>query len=258
MSHESSPPIDVQLAERDAKEESLEKVIQLEKEAEDAKRKQAESEQNTGDKNVVYLINTHDTESFLPELTSKEAFNKKVNITQTSEKLKQELEKRGIGTVKEGRSVQESLHEKGWSYNRSYDASRLFIEEAVNGPEDFELFFDLHRDSYGRDRTTATINGVDYARVFFVVGGNNPGSDVNAKMAKELNALLEKKYPGLTRGVLNKEGAKTNGVFNQDLSPQMMLVEVGGVENTLEETYRSAEALADVISEYYWNQQEEE
>ncbi|MEK4564498.1 stage II sporulation protein P [Alkalihalobacillus sp. FSL R5-0424] len=258
LSHESSPPIDVQLAERDAKEESLEKVIQLEKEAEDAKRKQAESEQNTGDKNVVYLINTHDTESFLPELTSKEAFNKKVNITQTSEKLKQELEKRGIGTVKEGRSVQESLHEKGWSYNRSYDASRLFIEEAVNGPEDFELFFDLHRDSYGRDRTTATINGVDYARVFFVVGGNNPGSDVNAKMAKELNALLEKKYPGLTRGVLNKEGAKTNGVFNQDLSPQMMLVEVGGVENTLEETYRSAEALADVISEYYWNQQEEE
>ncbi|WYP27912.1 stage II sporulation protein P [Alkalihalobacillus sp. FSL W8-0930] len=258
LSHESSPPIDVQLAERDAKEESLEKVIQLEKEAEDAKRKQAESEQNTGDKNVVYLINTHDTESFLPELTSKEAFNKKVNITQTSEKLKQELEKRGIGTVKEDRSVQESLHEKGWSYNRSYDASRLFIEEAVNGPEDFELFFDLHRDSYGRDRTTATINGVDYARVFFVVGGNNPGSDVNAKMAKELNALLEKKYPGLTRGVLNKEGAKTNGVFNQDLSPQMMLVEVGGVENTLEETYRSAEALADVISEYYWNQQEEE
>lgn len=258
LSHESSPPIDVQLAERDAKEESLEKVIQLEKEAEEAKRKQAESEQNTGDKNVVYLINTHDTESFLPELTSKEAFNKKVNITQTSEKLKQELEKRGIGTVKEERSVQESLHQKGWNYNRSYEAARVFLEEAVEGPENFELFFDLHRDSAGRDNTTATINGVDYARLWFIVGGKNPDSDMNAKMAEDMHKLLEKKYPGLSRGVRIAEGSRTNGVFNQDLSPQMMLVEVGGVENTLEETYHAAEALADVISEYYWNQQKEE
>ncbi|MFK3940014.1 stage II sporulation protein P [Alkalihalobacillus sp. NPDC078783] len=258
LSHESSPPIDVQLAERDAKEESLEKVIQLEKEAEEAKRKQTESEQTTGDKNVVYLINTHDTESFLPELTSKEAFNKKVNITQTNEKLKQELEKHGIGTVKEKRSVQESLHQKGWNYNRSYEAARIFLEEAVAGPEEFELFFDLHRDSVGRDKTTAMINGVEYARVVLVVGGNNPDAELNTRMAEELNSLLEKKYPGLSRGVLYKEGARTNGVFNQDLSPNMMLVEVGGVENTLEETYHSAEALADVISEYYWNQQKEE
>lgn len=258
LSHESSPPIDVQLAERDAKEESLEKVIQLEKEAEEAKRKQMESEQTTGDKNVVYLINTHDTESFLPELTSEEAFNKKVNITQTSEKLKQELEKHGIGTVKEERSVQESLHQKGWNYNRSYEAARIFLEEAVAGQEEFELFFDLHRDSKGRDKTTATINGVDYARVMLVVGGNNPDAEFNTKMAEELDSLLEKKYPGLSRGVLYKEGASTNGVFNQDLSPQMMLVEVGGVENTLEETYHTAEALADVISEYYWNQHKEE
>ncbi|MGN7311812.1 stage II sporulation protein P [Alkalicoccobacillus gibsonii] len=258
LSHESSPPIDVQLAERDAKEESLEKVIQLEKEAEEAKRKQMESEQTTGDKNVVYLINTHDTESFLPELTSEEAFNKKVNITQTSEKLKQELEKHGIGTVKEERSVQESLHQKGWNYNRSYEAARIFLEEAVAGQEEFELFFDLHRDSKGRDKTTATINGVDYARAMLVVGGNNPDAEFNTKMAEELDSLLEKKYPGLSRGVLYKEGASTNGVFNQDLSPQMMLVEVGGVENTLEETYHTAEALADVISEYYWRQQKEE
>lgn len=248
----------MRLAERDAKEESLEKVIQLEKEAEEAKRKQMESEQTTGDKNVVYLINTHDTESFLPELTSEEAFNKKVNITQTSEKLKQELEKHGIGTVKEERSVQESLHQKGWNYNRSYEAARIFLEEAVAGQEEFELFFDLHRDSKGRDKTTATINGVDYARVMLVVGGNNPDAEFNTKMAEELDSLLEKKYPGLSRGVLYKEGASTNGVFNQDLSPQMMLVEVGGVENTLEETYHTAEALADVISEYYWNQQKEE
>nr|WP_307728938.1 stage II sporulation protein P [Alkalicoccobacillus plakortidis] len=73
-----------------------------------------------------------------------------------------------------------------------------------------------------------------------------------------MHELLEKKYPGLSRGVKIAEGPRTNGVFNQDLSPEMMLVEVGGVENTIEETYRAAEALADVISDYYWSLQEGE
>ncbi|MDQ0205520.1 stage II sporulation protein P [Alkalicoccobacillus murimartini] len=258
LSHESSPPIDVQLAERDAKQESLEKVIQLEKEAEEAKRQQAQSEQNTGEKKVVYIINTHDTESFLPELNSDEAFNKKVNITQTSEKLKQELEKRGIGATREERSVQERVHEKGWEYTQSYDAAREFLTEAMESSPDFELYFDLHRDSSNRSKTTVTINGEEYARTFFVVGGNNPNSQYNTKMAEDLNALLEEKYPGLSRGVLTKEGSKTNGVFNQDLAPQSMLIEIGGVDNTLEETYRSSEALADVIAEYYWTIQEGE
>ena len=31
-----------------------------------------------------------------------------------------------------------------------------------------------------------------------------------------------------------------------------MLIEFGGVDNTFEELNRSAEALADVFSEYYW------
>ena len=31
-----------------------------------------------------------------------------------------------------------------------------------------------------------------------------------------------------------------------------MLFEIGGVDNTLDELYRSAEALADVYSEIYW------
>ncbi|TSB46779.1 stage II sporulation protein P [Alkalicoccobacillus porphyridii] len=256
LSHESSPPMDVQLAEQEAKQESLEKVIQLEKEAEEAKQQQGQSEQNTGDKKVVYLINTHDTESFLPELNSEEAFNNKVNITQTSEKLRQELERRGIGASLEERSVQEHLKSKGWNYNRSYDAARDFLLEAVEGTNDFELFFDLHRDSSSRNKTTVTINGEDYARTFFVVGGNNPNAQSNTKLAEDLNELLEERYPGLSRGVLTKEGSKTNGVFNQDLAPQSMLIEVGGVENTLEETYRSSEALADVIAEYYWSLQE--
>ncbi|MDY0396730.1 stage II sporulation protein P [Virgibacillus halophilus] len=32
-----------------------------------------------------------------------------------------------------------------------------------------------------------------------------------------------------------------------------MLLEVGGIDNKLEEVYHTADALADVFSEYYWD-----
>ncbi len=96
-----------------------------------------------------------------------------------------------------------------------------------------------------------TINGVEYARTFFVIGGNHTNHKHNLHLAEELHNRLEEKYPGLSRGVIIKEGAGTNGLFNQDLSQQSILIEVGGVENSLDETYRSAEALADVFAEFY-------
>jgi stage II sporulation protein P len=52
--------------------------------------------------------------------------------------------------------------------------------------------------------------------------------------------------------VLKKEGS--NGEFNQSLSPRSVLVEVGGVDNTLAEGYRSAGILAEVLAEMYWEE----
>ena len=51
---------------------------------------------------------------------------------------------------------------------------------------------------------------------------------------------------------LPKRVQGTNGKFNQDLSENAILVEFGGVDNTFEELNHSAEILAEVISEYYW------
>ncbi len=64
---------------------------------------------------------------------------------------------------------------------------------------------------------------------------------------------MEAKYPGLSRGVLPpKKGPGTNGVFNQDLHENALLIEIGGVDNNMEELYRTADALAEVFSEFYW------
>lgn len=50
-----------------------------------------------------------------------------------------------------------------------------------------------------------------------------------------------------------KKGFQTgNGVYNQDLSGQAILIEVGGVDNTEEELNRSIDVLAKAFGEYFW------
>ncbi|ARK29305.1 stage II sporulation protein P [Halalkalibacter krulwichiae] len=248
---ESAPPMDVIMAEREATKESLAKLEQLEKEGEQV-------HGSTDGKQVVHIIHSHNYESFLPELETNnpdEAHHSKINITLVGEKLSQELEKRGIGVEVEKRDIQGKLRDRGWQYNKSYDASRELVEEAMGKNGDLEFFFDLHRDSLPRDRTTVTINGEEFSRIVFVIGGNHDNYEQNFKLAEDLHNSLEEKYPGLSRGVILKQGRLTNGRFNQDLSDRAILMEFGGVGNTLEENYRSAEAVAEVFSEYYWNAQ---
>lgn len=241
--------MDVILAEREATQESLERLEQLENERE-------EIEETTDGRKVVHIIHSHNTESFLPELETdepNEAYHNKVNITLVGEKLSQELEKRGIGSEVEERDIQDTLREKGWNYPQSYDASRNFVIEAMEQNSDLHYFFDIHRDSLPRERTTVTINNEEFARTVFVIGGNHENYEDNYELAKTLHNKLEEKYPGLSRGVILKDGPYTNGRFNQDLSRNSVLIEFGGVDNTLEETYRSAEAVAEIFAEFYWD-----
>jgi len=46
--------------------------------------------------------------------------------------------------------------------------------------------------------------------------------------------------------------AGTNGVYNQDLASHALVIEIGGIENTLDEMYNTADVLADIFAEYYW------
>jgi stage II sporulation protein P len=63
---------------------------------------------------------------------------------------------------------------------------------------------------------------------------------------------LDKKYPGLSRGIFEQKGKGVNGVYNQDLSNNAMLIEFGGVDNNLDELKNTVAAVSDVFSEYYW------
>ena len=249
---ESSPPLEEVMKDRLAIVEDPEETA--DEEAEPLSR-------STGDKEVVFIYNTHNRESFLPSLPGEShpdsAHHSEMNITKVSERLAESLRKKGIGTQVDKTDIGKLLDERGWEFWQSYDASREVVEEAFSANKDIQFVFDLHRDSQRRDKTTKEINGKSYAKLMFVVGLEHKDFERNFKIASEMNRLLEEKYPGLSRGVLPKEGSGTNGIYNQDLSGNAMLIEFGGVDNTMEELYRSADALAEVFSEYYWKDAQE-
>lgn len=250
MPMESAPPMDVLLAEREAAVQTVDNV-----EREDDQ-KPVPPVNSTEGKKVVFIYHTHTRESFLPllkDVTSPdEAFHSTANITLVGQKLSEELEARGIGTNLDKTDFTGVLNEKGWIYAKSYDASRPTVQSAMTNNQDIQFLFDLHRDSQRRELTTVNINGASYARTVFVIGGKHARYEENLKLADSLHDLLEKKYPGLSRGVSTKQGRLTNGKFNQDLSENSLVIEFGGVDNNLEELNLTAAAIADVFSEYYW------
>ena len=248
LSIESSPPLEDVLEDREA--------VLDEPDEEPAKDKE-KSKQSTRKKNVVFIYNTHTRESFLPHLPDVTdpdlAHHGEVNISKVSDRLAKTLKENGIGTNVDNTDVMNVLSDKGWEYSQSYDASRDIVEEAVAGNKDIQYVFDLHRDSIPRDKTTKEIDGKDYAKILFVIGADFDGYEKNLELATELNARIEEKYPGLSRGVITKEGAGTNGVFNQDLSDNALLIEFGGYDNTFEELYRTADVVGEMFSELYWD-----
>lgn len=67
-------------------------------------------------------------------------------------------------------------------------------------------------------------------------------------MADNISSKLNKLIPGLSRGVVGKKGEYVDGIYNQDLSKNMILVELGGIENTEEEVNRTISVLSRAIS----------
>ncbi|MNW63164.1 Stage II sporulation protein P (SpoIIP) [compost metagenome] len=60
----------------------------------------------------------------------------------------------------------------------------------------------------------------------------------------------------MSRGVWGKNGGGgNNGEYNQTLSPNSILIEIGGIDNTAAELKRTSKILADMIAEVYWDEQ---
>ena len=202
---------------------------------------------------VALIYHSHNRESWLPELGegAKNAESEEINSTLVGKRLAQRLEEAGIGAIHADVDYVTAIEDYRWEL--SYKYSKETVLEALAEHDSLTYLFDIHRDSQPRGYTTATIDGKDYAQVYFIIGKGNPDWRKNEAFAADIHRLLEERYPGISRGIWGKDSSSGNGEYNQSLSPNSLLIEIGGIENTLEECYRTADALAEVIAELYRN-----
>ncbi|MFJ7306924.1 stage II sporulation protein P [Peribacillus frigoritolerans] len=251
MPYESSPPVDVLNEERDASLQNLDEIEEPDKGVTN------QPNQTTNGRKVVEIYHSHNRESYLPYLkgvTNPDlAYHSKINITKLGERMVEDLADKGIGSSLDKTDIMGNLNNKGLNYAKSYQESRKSVQTAMANNKDLEYLIDIHRDSKRKKHTTITIKGKEYAKIAFVIGGNNPNFEKNAALANKIHKALEKKYPGISRGVMKQGGSSHNGIYNQDLSGNAMLLEIGGVDNTFEEMYLTVDAFTEVFSEFYWD-----
>ena len=129
-------------------------------------------------------------------------------------------------------------------------ASRFYLLDTINKYSSVKLYIDLHRDAVSKEHSTVTINNKKYAKILFVVGKEHDNYQKNLALANDLNKRITNSYPTLSRGVIEKEGSGVNGIYNQDLSENCLLLELGGYENNISEVLNTIEIISGVIKEY--------
>ena len=201
---------------------------------------------------LIYIYNSHQTEEYTP--SSFVEYSVMPTVQMNNYILEEKLEEANYNTIVEEKSIKQVLNEHGWNYAGSYNASRIFLEEAKDNYPTLKYFIDVHRDSLPKERTTVTIDNKNFASILFLIGLENPNYSENLAFTEKINEKINEKYPTLSKGIYKKQGEGVNGVYNQDFSPFTILVEMGGPENTIDEILNTSlafsECLIEVIDEY--------
>lgn len=188
---------------------------------------------------VVYIYNTHQTEEYVD-----------YSVYEAAKKLNDMLNKNSYTSYFEEQSVKVFLEQNDMKYYKSYTASRKYLGEAIIKYPSLTYFFDIHRDSVLKNKSTLSYNDKSYAKVLFVVGADNPNNQINYENANKLNELIKSKVPNISRGIAKHGGKGYNGVYNQDVSENTFLIEIGGKENTKEEVENTINIIYEAILEY--------
>ncbi|WP_368659642.1 stage II sporulation protein P (plasmid) [Metabacillus halosaccharovorans] len=214
---------------------------------------------STFGRRVVFIYFSHTRESFLPYFKKgtapTSAYHSQVNVSLVGKRVGSSLRHYGIWNQVSNIDITNMLNNRNLNFGSSYQMSREIVLQEMRENQDLEMTFDIHRDSLPRELSTISINGESMAKISFVIGSAHENYKKNLNFTTEIHDLIEKRYPGLSRGLIIKNKSQGNGVYNQDLLPNSVIVEIGGVENTLEELYRSADVLGYAISEYYWDKE---
>ena len=197
---------------------------------------------------IIYLYNSHQLEDYSSE--NLDIYGITPNVLMASYILREKLNKLNLPTIVEESNMSEILSKNNWNYAYSYEVSSNLIKEKQAKYKSLKYFIDIHRDSVTKEASTITINNKKYAKVLFIIGLDHDNWELNYNLANSLNNLFDNYYQGLSRGIMKKTGPNVNGVYNQTISPNCILIEIGGVDNTIEEVYNTMAALADILDKY--------
>ena len=197
---------------------------------------------------LVYIYNSHQGEKYAYNYL--EDYNIIPDVKMVAHMIEDNLDKIGIKVVVEDADILGYMKEKGYNHGQSYIASRIYLEDAIKKYPKAILYIDLHRDAATHSVTYTEIEGKGCAKILFVIGLENDNWKENLDTTTKINNIINTKYPGLSRGIMKKEGPGVNGVYNQDVDSNVILLEVGGNENNIEELINTSNLISNVIGEY--------
>lgn len=225
--------------------------LDLKEEKQDENLKEKEEQANTTntikietekyDTPLIYIYNTHQTEEYRSINTH--SYNINPTVLHASLIFQKKLSDVGIASLVEETNIKEILNINGWNYNSSYKASKLLAQDALSKNPSISYVIDLHRDSIPESIGKVNINGKDYAKIMLVLGKEHDGYERNLEMATRINNYLKEFDEKITRGINIKQNS---GIYNQDLSNNAVLIEIGGPYNDITTVSNSLEVLANV------------
>ena len=202
---------------------------------------------------LVLIYHTHTTEAYMPS----PQFNYKPDKSYHTKNLNYSIVKVGEAVAAELKRLKiPTIHNKTVhdipTYMTSYTNSLKTVEKILKENPSIKIVIDIHRDApiidpqKSREITTVKIDGVTYSRLMFVIGTDktfsHPNWKENHKFAVLLSERLEQAYPGISRGIDQRSER-----FNQHLSQNAILLEIGSHGNTMEESLNSAKIFAEVL-----------
>ncbi len=181
----------------------------------------------------IAIYHTHSDESYVPSdgTSSKPAHG---GVFQVGDALTKTLESKGIPVIHS--KTPHDPHD-GMAYDRS---RRTAIQLLRDRPV---CLLDVHRDAGPIQGYSEIIDKKPVTRVQLVVGRQNPNFQANNDFAKNIKTVVDRKYPGLVKGIFYG-----NGKYNQDLGPRAILLEFGTEKASKEAAERGASIFAAAAS----------
>ena len=185
-------------------------------------------------KKLIAMYVTHSDESYVPS-DGTESIEGQGGIYDVAREFRDALQNLGIDVI-----LDESTHlpHDSGAYRRSRKTAERLIKMMP------DAIIDIHRDGIpDADEYKVNLNGENASQVRLFVGRANQNSAVNREFAKEIKAIADKQYPGLIKDIFIGKGT-----YNQDLSPNAILLEFGTHTISKERVLNSVDKMASVVS----------